>query len=426
MEELKQKHYQQALHLFQDALKDGMDTAEVHNRIGDAYVGLNKNDDALKAYEAAIAKNPKMAVAHSNLGYVHKQLGNMDAAMGEFRKAVELDPKDTFSHGQLGLLHQKREAYHDAIQSYRRALELDPQNKVFLNNLGFVYQKINELAKAEEYYDRALTIDPEYRFARNNLSNVNKEKGIQAQALLTFDGDKQAYEFFREAVKLNPNNKEASAGLEAARESLCKRYLDKVQRAKEEKKTKEALQLVTEALQLQPRKELQTKLEKEKRELEKVSGPVTPKPAPSETPKPPTHPAGGYPATSPTPKPVAVKNPQPDKGLPTPPRQYDVSKMDLAVSPKAKQYCGIRCCRLDPIREEFKKQKDPCALLIFDDQELKAFFVAQCYNLSLESQTHVIPAEKIRAYRQCQAENHGNPESAPRPKVGTAPEKESR
>src|SRR5262249_23166349 len=62
----------------------------------------NRIDDARRAYTRAIAGSPDSAFLYRELAGLERQAGDADAALEHFRKAVELDAFDAVSLGQIG------------------------------------------------------------------------------------------------------------------------------------------------------------------------------------------------------------------------------------------------------------------------------------------------------------------------------------
>jgi len=83
-------------------------------------------DEAALAYIAAIASSPDSAFLYRELAGVERQKGATDDALEHFRKAAALDPGDAKSLGQIGEMLEARGDFDGAAKAYTDALALEP------------------------------------------------------------------------------------------------------------------------------------------------------------------------------------------------------------------------------------------------------------------------------------------------------------
>jgi len=154
--------------------------------------------------------------------YCGKQLGpsatNYDCvvACGDARKRSGPTPRD-LSNNEIntGNAYWNQRRWKEAIAAYRRALSYDPTNRAARENIsaaynkwGLEYKNNGDLANAEWAYRKAIeeagNLFPERAAtAHNNLGGVFAEKKQWDRALSEF----------REALRLNPNDKTARDNL---------------------------------------------------------------------------------------------------------------------------------------------------------------------------------------------------------------------
>lgn len=99
--------------------------------------------------------------------------------------------------------------YQQAVELYRQAIEQDPENAKLHFNLAAALHKLGQTEEAMQSYDRfeALSKSPqEQSFASYNQGTMLTEE----------DKYKEAAEFFREALKKNPNDPDARHNYELA------------------------------------------------------------------------------------------------------------------------------------------------------------------------------------------------------------------
>jgi tetratricopeptide (TPR) repeat protein len=83
-------------------------------------------DEAALAYTAAIASSPDSAFLYRELAGVERQMGDTEAALWHFRKSVALDPADAASLAQIGGILDARGDFSGAEKAYADALALEP------------------------------------------------------------------------------------------------------------------------------------------------------------------------------------------------------------------------------------------------------------------------------------------------------------
>jgi tetratricopeptide (TPR) repeat protein len=83
-------------------------------------------DEAVQAYTAAIATSPDSAFLYRELALVERQKGDNDAALDHFRKAAALDPGDAKALAQVGEILEARGDFDGAAKAYTDAIAIEP------------------------------------------------------------------------------------------------------------------------------------------------------------------------------------------------------------------------------------------------------------------------------------------------------------
>lgn len=83
-------------------------------------------DEAAQAYATAIASSPDSAFLYRELAGVERQNGNPEAALEHFRKAASLDPGDAKTLAQIGELLEAAGDFDGAAKAYGDAIALEP------------------------------------------------------------------------------------------------------------------------------------------------------------------------------------------------------------------------------------------------------------------------------------------------------------
>jgi tetratricopeptide (TPR) repeat protein len=85
-------------------------------------------DDAVALYARAIASSPDSAFLYRELAAVERQQGPTDKALEHFRKAVALEPGDARSLAQIGDILDARGDVEGAMKAYADALAIEPND----------------------------------------------------------------------------------------------------------------------------------------------------------------------------------------------------------------------------------------------------------------------------------------------------------
>ena len=129
----------QAIQHYRTAINEAQtdkDQLAVRTSLGNLYQSMGDNKNALEEYKQSIELAKKLS-DHVSLGWAHGNIGN----------------------AYLGL-NKKDEALHHLQKSLDLAIEYEQTPQAIgrtYNNLGTAYQSMNDLDKAEEYYDLALS-----------------------------------------------------------------------------------------------------------------------------------------------------------------------------------------------------------------------------------------------------------------------------
>ena len=247
--------------------------AEIHDLLADIHQTLKEYEKALHHFTRSLTLKPENADALKNCGLIHLKLGNKKAAFDAFTNSIDIQPtytalvcradlyieRDKYSdavsdlraalkieetaeaHEKLGEMYRLLEKYDYAIDHFDRSLELEPRNSSALESRGAAHLKL------KKHYDRALQdlnlaikLNPKSHFALKKRSDWYLEfkeygkalKDITAALDLKYDADylvqrgviyvyldekDLAKTDFKNALKLDPDNEQASSFLRALR-----------------------------------------------------------------------------------------------------------------------------------------------------------------------------------------------------------------
>ncbi len=157
-----------------------------YNGLGDVLTTLGRYDEALAAYQQAIELNPDLAWPYHNLGLLYEHRGDYQAAVPLYQQALERHQRDqdkAVTWDNLGNVYAALGETDEAIAAYRWAGVLNPQYASPWHGLGDVFSKLNRDEEAIAAYRQALALDPDEPWPYNNLALVYERRGDYEQAV---------------------------------------------------------------------------------------------------------------------------------------------------------------------------------------------------------------------------------------------------
>jgi Flp pilus assembly protein TadD len=125
--------------------------SHAYNRLGSAYMGLQRYKEAIKAYREGLKFRQDSGLLHSNLGNALSADLQIDAAIAEYQKAVDTDPVFGAYHTYLGNLYLYKHDMVHAETEYRTAIRDTPA-------LVQPYWRLSEILASEGHREAAREI----------------------------------------------------------------------------------------------------------------------------------------------------------------------------------------------------------------------------------------------------------------------------
>lgn len=194
--------------LYSHAVEVRPDALLAKNNLGMEYLRQGKLDDALGQFNAVLAVREWPATL-VNRGLVSVRRGDTVAAVRDFTRAMEIEERIYEAPYELGNVAYREGRMSDAIAWYKKSLEVNPEYRNTLNNLGAAYLQIEELDKAADAFRRIIALYPLFAPAYYNLAVIAEESGRISEAA----------EMYGMALSLNPDDRDAEAGLARVRRS---------------------------------------------------------------------------------------------------------------------------------------------------------------------------------------------------------------
>lgn len=173
---LKQRQFDQALLLLQQAQQIDDDQPEVHEVIAATYAMSGNLESAIEHYKRVTLLAPRRGTAFVNLGALYNRIGDFNKAVESCRKAVQVDRKSADGYYNLGIAHRKLNQLPMALPAYREAIRLNPQMIDAHLNLGNVFLDMGNAREALHHFKQALEINPEFAKAKVGLEKAEQLK----------------------------------------------------------------------------------------------------------------------------------------------------------------------------------------------------------------------------------------------------------
>jgi tetratricopeptide (TPR) repeat protein len=178
------QEYEQALELYDEALKLRPEFAEAEYQRGGVLVALRRLSEAEAAYRRATELSPKWSLPPAALGsLLLRAPGREQEAEEKLRRAVELDPKHLSAIVALAELRTRAGDAAGAVALWRRATTLKEQDVALWLARALAERAARETNAAIASYDRALALEPARVEARLGRAATLVESGETARAL---------------------------------------------------------------------------------------------------------------------------------------------------------------------------------------------------------------------------------------------------
>lgn len=187
-------YWQNAVTLFENAIKVTPDNPLAQNNLGAALYDDGRFDEAMVYYKKAILIAPEFTEALSNLGAAYYKQENYDKAVFYFEKALKNRKKDANAHDKLGVVLLAQGKVDEATAYFTKAIQINPEYANAHNNLASVLSRQGKYEEAELHYLEAIKLDTEHPDAHYNLGRL----------LLRQKRYKEAVAHFAEIIKIDP------------------------------------------------------------------------------------------------------------------------------------------------------------------------------------------------------------------------------
>lgn len=149
---LAEQRFRKALDLFKKAEREGGEQSNLQLRIANAYLQLNRLQDAERAVKKELDVSPEEPAVHYTLGMIYFRQTEYEKALDSFMETVGLMYYQPQAHYYIGETLVALEQYEHAIEAFEVALKLLPGFNSARQRIIQIYEThLNQPGKALKY-----------------------------------------------------------------------------------------------------------------------------------------------------------------------------------------------------------------------------------------------------------------------------------
>lgn len=181
----EQGQQEEALSIYKEAVKKmphQFAPQSLYNMMGEAYMKLNKFEDAEHWYRESLKAKPDHVPAHLTYGKLLSIMGHKTEAEHYFLKAIELEPTKGMCYMHYGQFLVEQSRLGEAAVMAEKAAELDSTEFDVVFSAAHILRQASLNEAAERYYGKAADLRPDYAAALLNLGAILHLNGKLAEA----------------------------------------------------------------------------------------------------------------------------------------------------------------------------------------------------------------------------------------------------
>ena len=205
--------YKNAIEYYEKAKDKEFFKSNARLQLADSYVKSGEADKSLKYMDEIKETFKENFKFHVILGDIYRIKEDNNKAIENYQKAIGINSKDLTTLVKIAELYKKEEKWKEALGYFEKALELDKENENILINISYCWNNLGEFVKAINTLKEITTrINPKNLDAHINLGVV----------YLRFNLPEYAYNEWKEALKIDPNNEMVKKHIEDLKKNYPK------------------------------------------------------------------------------------------------------------------------------------------------------------------------------------------------------------
>jgi len=132
---------------------------KAYEYLADAYLNLNKVNDAINTYKQMISRNPSDDAAHLSLGNVYFRNKQYKEAEQEYSMAARINPGAATNQYALGMAYMATERFSEAESCFRKVAQLTPHDPNAYDALGQALRRLGRYDDAIVQFKKEIALD---------------------------------------------------------------------------------------------------------------------------------------------------------------------------------------------------------------------------------------------------------------------------
>jgi tetratricopeptide (TPR) repeat protein len=170
--ETQQGHTEEAIPLFEQALKLSPNNIIALDNLASAYRQQKRWDEARRVLEHALAVSPDNPEANYSLGMVYAQTNDNQRAYDYLQRALTARPDYPEALNNLAVLYLHMARRDDAVKSFEECMRIAPEFDQAYLNLARVYALEGDRERAREVLRALLSRHPDHAVAKKALADL--------------------------------------------------------------------------------------------------------------------------------------------------------------------------------------------------------------------------------------------------------------
>ncbi len=219
---------EQAISLFEEALKLDPDSARVNAGLADCYYiaadrrYMDVDEGEMKAMEfvtKALKLDPSLPDAHATLGLILDGQQKYSEAEKEYGTAISLNPNYASAHQWYHMLLMGTGRLREGLHEIEKAAELDPLSPIINTNLAVAYLAAGRLDDSMSVINKLIQTEPGWPDGYAIRSYGHAKRGLRNESLADVEmfykltGDECGYKVTRAECEALLDNKEEALRL---------------------------------------------------------------------------------------------------------------------------------------------------------------------------------------------------------------------
>ena len=165
----KNSQVEKAIGCFNKSIEIGGASAlSAHNNRGEAYIKIEKYEDAAKDLLHVLMLNPNFADAIFNLGWLNEKKQDYVQSISYYSSAINLDKKNTSYYYRRALVRRLKGELDSALDDISIAERLQPNDSQILLEYGLIEAARGNIEDSQKKYQTITAIDQTNIYSRSN------------------------------------------------------------------------------------------------------------------------------------------------------------------------------------------------------------------------------------------------------------------